>query len=408
MTTTVEPTFWSRVFGLLGLGGLQRNQGDQYPTPSGYGAKSAKPVTWDTAMQVSAFWAGIKLTAETVAGLPLVIYQVGNGKRTRDTKHALARLFAGKVNRYQTRVEFFETLVLNIATWGNAYCRIERDSTGDIVSLMPLMSAQVTTRLTDTGALVHEYRGDNGIAFFAESSIWHVKLFGNGVVGLSPLGYARNSLGIAQASEDSVGDTLRNGAKPSGILMVDSALDKAQRQKIREAYRELVEDGESMVVLDKFMKYESVSMSPQDIELLNSRRFQMEDIARFVGVPSVLINDTSASTAWGSGIQQIIEGWYKLGLRPYLERIEESIKQNLMTLEDRLTREVEFDFDNLLRMDALKRFEAYDKAIQTAQLTPNEARAEEGREPKPGGDQLYIQGAMMPITQAASPRTQVQ
>lgn len=404
----VEPTFWSRVFGLLGLGGLQRIRGDQYPTPSGYGAPSAKPVTWDTAMQVSACWACVRLISETVAGLPLIVYRVQNGRRVQDMRHPLAVLFANKPNRHQTRIEYFESVLLNLATWGNAYSIVTRDAAGDVINLTPIMSSQVVPTLLADGSMVYEYHTDGGVAVYAESSIWHLKLFGNGVVGLSPLGYARNSLGIAQASEDRVSATFRNGAKPSGILMVDGALTPTQRDMIRDNFRSLAEgSSDSLIVLDKFMKYEQVSMSPQDIELLNSRRFQLEDIARFFGVPSVLINDTSGSTTWGSGVQQIIEGWYKLGLKPYLERIEVSAVQNLMPAEDRMRFEVEFDFDSLLRMDAPTRYDGYGKAIQSGQMTPNEARALEGRAAMIGGDQLFVQGAMVPLVQAGAPPAQL-
>lgn len=408
MISTTTPTFWSRVFGLLGFNGLQRIRGDQYPTPSGYASQPAKPVTWDTAMQVSAFWACARLISETIASLPLVFYRVDGTTRTADITHPLAFLFRNKPNRYQTRVEFFETLLLNLCTWGNAYARITRDAAGEVTGLLPIMSSQVVPRLMADGAMVYEYYRDDGVVALAESSVWHLKLFGNGVVGLSPLGYARNSVGIAQAGEDRVGAIFRNGAKPSGVLMVDSALTPEQRATIRQSFADLAEGNtDSLIVLDKFMKYEAVSMSPQDIELLESRRFQMEDIARFMGVPSVLINDTSGSTTWGSGVQQLIEGFYKLNLRPYLERIEASILCNLMRPEERARYEVEFDFDALLRMDAKSRHETYDKAIQTGQLTPNEARALEGRGPLPGGDALLVQGAMVPIDQAGrAPQTQ--
>lgn len=406
--SAVQPTFWSRVFGLLGLGGLQRIRGDQYPTPTGYSTQAAKPVTWDTAMQVSACWACVRLIAETVACLPIVVYRVDGARRVADPRHPLAVLFANKPNRHQTRIEYFETVLLNLATWGNAYSIIERDASGDVVALTPIMSSQVVPTLLADGSMVYEYHRDDGVAVYAEETVWHLKLFGNGAVGLSPLGYARNSLGIAQASEDRVSATFRNGAKPSGILMVDSALNKDQRELIRANFRSLAEgEGDSLIVLDKFMKYEQVSMSPQDIELLNSRRFQLEDIARFFGVPSVLINDTSGSTTWGSGVQQIIEGWYKLGLKPYLERIEVSAVQNLMPLNERRIYEVELDFDSLLRMDAPTRYDGYGKAISSAQMTPNEARALEGRAPIQGGDQLFIQGAMVPIQQAGAPPAQL-
>lgn len=395
------PTFWSRVFGLLGFGGLQRIQGDQYPTPTAYGTNAAKPVTWDTAMQVSACWACVRLLSETVACLPVVVYRTDGERRTVDRSHPLHVLFSGKPNRHQTRVEFLESLMLNLVTWGNAYAVIRRDVAGDIISLTPIMSSQVVPKLLADGSIVYEYHRDDGIAVYSEGSIWHIKLFGNGVVGLSPLGYARNSLGIAQASEDRVTSTFRNGAKPSGILMVDAALTPTQRSEIRTNFQNLAENNtDSLIVLEKHMKYEQVSMTPQDIELLSSRRFQLEDIARFFGVPSVLINDTAGSTAWGSGIEQLVQGFYKLNLRPYLERIEASAVANLLPVEERGLVEVEFDFDGLLRMDANSRFNGYQAAIQTAQITPNEARAAEGRGPLPGGDQLYIQGAMVPITQA--------
>lgn len=400
-----QPTFWSRIFGLLGFGGVQRISGDQYPTPTAYATSPAKPVNQETALQISYFWAASRLLAETVAGLPLVIYRVDGPRRVAVPDHPLAKLFRFKPNRYQTRVEFFETIMLNLTNWGNAYARIRRNAVGEIVSLMPLMSNQVVTRLLPDGSLVHEYHSDDRVEVIADSNMWHIKLFGNGVIGLSPLAYARNSLGIAQASEDRVTSIFRNGAKPSGILMIDRALTPEQRTMVRQSFADLAEgNSDSLIVLEQHMKYEQVSMSPQDIELLESRRFQGEDIARFMGVPSVLINDTSGSTVWGSGIQQIIEGFYKLNLRPYLERIEASAVAHLMTPEDRLVHEVEFDFDGLLRMDAKSRMEGYDKAIQSGQLTPNEARALEGRSPMDGGDQLFMQGAMVPITQAGRPQ----
>ena len=135
-----KPAFWSRVFGLLGFGGLQRIRGDQYPMPTAYSANPAKPVTQETALQVSAFWACSRLIAETVAGLPVVVYRVDGDTRRVDREHPLAVLFAGKPNRYQTRVEFFETVVMQLVLHGNAYCMIDRNG-GRITSLLPLMSA---------------------------------------------------------------------------------------------------------------------------------------------------------------------------------------------------------------------------------------------------------------------------
>lgn len=396
--------WYSTAWGWL-TSGLRRLAGLQIPTPGSRSSPPAKEVNFDTAMQVSAFWACARLISETVASLPIVFYRIEGKQRKPDDSHSLWRVLALKPNRYQTRVDFFLTLVLNLVTWGNAYAQITRNGQGQIVSLLPLMSAQMQVRLLSDGSVSYQYTNSEGVHVFAESSIWHIKLFGNGIVGLSPLGYATNSIAIAQASEDRVTQVFQNGAKPAGVLMVDASLTKEQRQEIRESFADLAEgNNDSLIVLDKFMKYEQVSMSPQDIELLQSRRFQVEDIARFMGVPSVLINDTQSTTAWGSGIQQIIEGWYKLGLRPYLENIELSARMNLLPAGEQRQWEIELDFDALLRADMAARYEAYQKAINGGFATPNEVRQAEGWSGVPGGDQLLVNGTMVPISQAGRPK----
>lgn len=396
--------FFSTAWGWLTTG-LRRLVGLQLPLPGARSSLPAKAVNFDTAMQVSAFWACARLISETVASLPIVFYRVQGKQRTPDDSHPLYSVLAMKPNRYQTRVDFFLTLVLNLVTNGNAYAQITRNGQGQIVSLLPLMSAQMEVRLLSDGSVAYQYTNSAGVTVLAESSIWHIKLFGNGIVGLSPLGYATNSIAIAQASEDRVSQVFRNGAKPTGVLMVDAALNREQRAEIRNSFADLAEgNDDSLIVLDKFMKYEQVSMSPQDIELLASRRFQVEDIARFMGVPSVLINDTQSTTAWGSGIQQIIEGWYKLGLRPYLENIELSARIHLLPAAERRSWEIELDFDALLRADMLARFDAYQKAINGGFATPNEVRQAEGWRDQPGGDTLLVNGTMVPISQAGRPK----
>lgn len=383
------------------VSGLFIRRGEQSAGPLAYAETAAKPVTFETAMQVSAFWACARLISETVSCLPLTMYRLDGRSRQVETAHPLYRLLQFRPNQYQNRVEFFETLTLQLCTAGNGYARIDRDSAGRIMALTPLMAAQTTPMLLADGTVTYAHQSDTGVSVFAAENVWHVKLFGNGIVGLSPLDYARNALSLAQAGEARALATFRNGSKPSGLLMVDASLNKQQRAEIRESFAELAEgNSDSLIVLDKFMKYQAVSMTPQDVELLASRRFQMEDIARFMGVPSVLINDSSQTTAWGTGIRSIIEGWYKLGLRPYLERLEMSARASLLVPRDREMYELEFDFDGLLRVDAPTRMDGYQKAINSGQLTPNEARMEEGRPPLAGGDVLLIQGATVPLTMA--------
>lgn len=383
------------------MGGLRRLRGLQQGGPTAYSQESAAEVTFDSAMQLSAVWACVKLLSETVASLPLSIYRrTENGGRVLDTNHPLSILFSGKPNRYQTKVEFFETVLLNLVLHGNAYCGITRMG-GRIVSLMPMMSAQVRVAILADGSVVYEYHKSDGVEVLASESVWHLKLMGNGVIGLSPLDYQRNTLGIAQAAENAVTKIYRNGAKPSGVLSMDRVLTPKQREEIRANFSSLTTGSDDrLMVLEGGVKFDAISLSPQDIELLSSRKFQLNEICRWYGVPSVMVNDTSGSTVWGSGIGQIVEGFYKLTMRPILEKIEASIDANLMGPREVGTRFSEFDFDALLRTDFKTRLESYRIGVQGSIFTPNECRKEEGLPPVQGGDQLYIQGATVPLTMA--------
>lgn len=385
-------SFWSA---LRGGDGTRRTAGIQHPGPGGYAAPSAVTVTEDTAMQISAVWACVRLLSETVASLPIHVYRKTPNGRVRDDEHWFNVLMK-KPNRYQTRIEFFETLMLNLALHGNAYCK-KTVLAGRVRSLMPIMSAQVETRLLPDGDVVHVYTNDDNTLVMAGESIWHVKLYGNGIIGKSPLAFGRNLLGIAQASEQAMTKIYQNGGKRSGVLSLDRLLNADQRKAIRENFAGLTTGDDSrLLVLEMGMKFDPISMSPQDIELLASRRFQIEEICRWFGVPSVLVNDTQGSTTWGSGIEQLVAGFYKLNLRPYLERLEASIQTHLWTEEDD-GYEIEFDFEGLLRSDLKSRLEGYRTAIAGSILTPNEVRQLEGWQGMPGGDSLLSQVNMSPI-----------
>lgn len=382
------------------MGGLDRRPGLQTGEPTSHAAASPAPVNFDTAMQLSAVWACAKLLSETVAGLPVTVFRTNGDDKTVDTASDLATLMNGKVNRYQTRVEFFETFMLNLVMHGNAYA-IKQRAGQRLVGLLPLNSGQVEVKLLADGTVTYCYYTEEGVQVLSEDSVWHVKLFGNGVIGLSPLAYARNTFGIALAGETQVSNIFKNGGKPSGILTIDNVLKPEQREQVRREFKDLREGNvDRLMVLEAGMQYSQVSMTPEDIQLLESRRFQIEDIARFFGVPSVLINDTSGSTTWGSGVHELVQGFYKLNLRPHLERLEASMVQNLVPVAQRKTTEVRFDFDALLRASKGDRLKANNDAINSAQMTPNEARRMEGLPSAPGGDQLFVNGTLVPITMA--------
>jgi HK97 family phage portal protein len=180
--------------------------------------------------------------------------------------------------------------------------------------------------------------------------------------------------------------------------MLDKVLTDSQRAAMKQKFADL-ESGtqDRLFILEAGMKYQQISMSPQDIELLSTRRFQIEDIARFFGVPSVLINDTQSATAWGSGVQKIIEGFYKLNLRPYIRRYQEAFEAGLLTAVERTKMRIEFDFQDFLQPDQAERIKTYGEAVSKGIMAPNEARLVEGWPKLPGGDRAFMQQQMIPI-----------
>jgi len=385
---------------LFRRGGDTVTQGEQRNRPT----VPVEVKDFDTAMTQSAFWASVRLLTETVSAMPINCYRKNNDSSIKEkvTDYDLWRLLNYQPNRYQTRTEFFEQLMLNLTTWGNAYV-IKQRAGGRITSLTVYPSEQVEMCLLSDGSITYQYTDPNGnVKVFAESSVWHVKIFGNGLVGMSPLAYAGNALGVSKNLADRQAKLASNGGKVNGVLTVDEALTDKQRQAVKANFKTLSEGNDDEIfVLEAGFKYQQTALSPTDQQLLESRRFSVEDVARFMGVPSVLINDTSSSTTWGSGIEQINMGFYKLNLKPYLERIESSIKRHLMPKSDWENIDIEFDFDSLLRADAATRAETHSKQINSGQMSPNEVRAAEGRGPKEGGDNIFLNGTLVPAgTQA--------
>lgn len=389
----LKPWTW---FG-LGSRSLSRNRGVQIIEPFERAAEQIEPVSFDTAMQLSAFWAAARLWAETIASLPIKVQQWDGDDWAEDPNSDLSILFNGKVNRYQNRVEFFESFVLNHVVFGNAYAR-KIYSGNRLIGLLCLNAGQVETELLEDGSVVHHYHHDGGVITYASESIWHWKMFGNGVVGLAPLGYARNAVSVGLAGDKRIGQVFKNAGKPSGVLTMDGVLKDEQRQLVRQRFKDLTEGPtDTLMILEGSMKFDAISMSPTDVQLLDSRRFQVEDVARFMDVPSVLINDTAGTTAWGSGISEIMRGWYKRSLRNRVNSLQESIRQTLVPADRRNRVRILHDFDDLLKLDKKERMESNRAGINAGIITPNEARRDEDLPPMPGGEILYANGAIQPL-----------
>lgn len=387
-------SIWTNIASWFSFGPTEPRRGRQYPSSGG--SRTAKAVTFDTAMTVSAFFAAVRLLAETVSSLPLSMYKLNaDGSRTLETEHDLINLLKFRPNRRQTRIEFFEQLMLNLVSSGNAYA-LKGYVGKRLVSLQIINSGAIQPDLLDSGDVIYHWTQSNGQRRkLTESEIWHVRLFGNGITGISPLANAVKSVGVALAGDDKITSLMSNGAKPTGALMTKGWPNQEQRDGLRTELAGLVSgDQTEIAVLGGEMEFKPMSLTPEDLELLATRRFTLEELARILGVPSVLINDTSASTVWGSGIESLINGFYKFNLRPYLEKIELSIIVNLLPRTEWGQYEMEFDADAILRGSLKDRVEAASKQVLSGLITPNEGRRGEGRAPLPNGDQLLVPSNM--------------
>lgn len=395
------------IFGYaFGSSSTKNEKGVQSRRPHKKAFARSKRQTLDEALQLSSFWAAVDRWSKTLSSLPIIFEKLEKNKEgldewVTDPDSNLGNLFSGKVNRYQTKTEYFKEINLNLFATGNSFSYIQRVG-NKIVSLLPLSSTQVEVKLLDDGTKVFIYESQGNRVVIAAENIWHLMLFGNNVVGLSPMAYGANAIGVGLAADERVTQTLDNAAKPSGILTFDSELkltDK-QRTQLKEEFKALKEGTDNVLMtLESGWSYQQIGLNPNDIQLFESRRFTIEDVGRFLDVPSILMNDSSGNSSFGSGITEIIEGWYKLSLRPMSEYQLESMLVHLILPSKRKKTRIVHDFDKLLMLTRKERVEANQKEVNSATMTPNEARASEGRPWKEGGDELLINTALQPIDQ---------
>lgn len=385
-----------RYFGNVGSTGQQ--EGIQYGEPFTKVYDINKDYGIDGALQVSAVWACVELLSDNIASLPLFVYERepgADGHKNLARGTDLWKLLHDNPNRRNTPMEFWQFMTLNFILRGNAYARVVRNAAGEAIELLPLSSDQVEVEVDSTGKVIYKYSFEGKIIVYDERSILHWKDKGNGIYGMSRLDYMRSSVGVAISSQNHTEQGYRKSGRRPGVFMIDKLLTQEQREKIRKNYSGLVEGSDDdLLVLEAGAKFEPLSLSPADLQLLDTRKFAVEDIARWFGVSSVMINDTAKTTTWGTGITELIEGFYKFRLRPMLEGLEQAIERRVLTPGQREKYTVEFSLDAILRGSFRDRLEAASTAVNNGLMTRNEYRQLENLPPKDGGDILTVQLAL--------------
>ena len=390
-----------------------RTAGSAYAFYMG-GSTSGKQVTERSAMQMTAVYSCVRILSEAVAGLPLHLYRYkeGGGKE-KAIDLPLYRLMHDEPNPEMSSFVFRETLMTHLLLWGNAYAKIIRNGKGEVIALYPLMPNKMRVERDENGSLYYEYIHSSDEADTMKNTtvrltpynVLHIPGLGfDGLVGYSPIAMAKNAIGMAIACEEYGAKFFANGAAPSGVLEHPGVIKDPQ--KVREAWQSQFggsQNANKIAVLEEGMKYTPISISPEQAQFLETRKFQINEIARIFRVPPHMVGDLEKSSF--SNIEQQSLEFVKYTLDPWVMRWEQSLSRALFTEEEKKTLFFKFNVEGLLRGDYQSRMNGYATARQNGWMSANDIRELENMDKIPaeqGGDLYLINGSMLPMQNAGA------
>jgi len=373
---------------------------------------SGKRVNERSAMQMTAVYSCVRILSEAVASLPLHFYEYsGDGSKLKATKHPLYFLLHDEPNPEMSSYTFREVLMTHLLLWGNAYAQIIRNGKGEVVALYPLMPDRMKVDRDEKGTLYYEYRMStedaptmqNGTVKLESWDVLHIPGLGfDGLVGYSPIAMAKNAIGMAIACEEYGAKFFANGAAPSGVLEHPGTLKDPSR--VRESWTQTFggsSNANKVAVLEEGMKYTPISISPEQAQFLETRKFQINEIARIFRVPPHMVGDLEKSSF--SNIEQQSLEFVKYTLDPWVARWEQAMVRSLLTAEEKKKYFIKFNVDGLLRGDYQSRMNGYAVARQNGWMSANDIRELENLDKIPaelGGDLYLINGNMTKLEDA--------
>ena len=374
---------------------------------------SGKFVNENSALQCSAVYACVRILAESIASLPLHLYKYNpKGGKERAYNHPLYFLLHDAPNEEMTSFIFRETSIAHLLLWGNSYAQIIRDRNLRVVGLYPLLPNQMSVERGDDGKIYYRYTRNGGEQsqdkkdlqiIFPAKDILHIHGLGfNGLIGFSPIAMARNSIGTTLAVEEFGATFFENGARPSGILKVPTVLKNPE--KLRESWQSVyggTENTGKVAVLEEGVSYESISIPPDDAQFLDTRKFQINEIARLYRIPPHMIGDLEKSSF--SNIEQQSLEFVTYTLTPWLVRWEQALNKSLLLNSEREKYFIKFNVDGLLRGDYESRMRGYSTARQNGWMSANDIRELEDLNPiseEEGGNFYLINGNMTKLKDA--------
>lgn len=378
------------------------------------GSTSGKAVTERSAMQMTAVYSCVRILAEAIAGLPLHLYRyTPDGSKVKAVDHPLYLLLHDEPNPEMSSFVFRETLMTHLLLWGNAYAQIIRNGKGEVIALYPLMPNRMSVDRDEHGQLYYTYTRAsdeaptmNGMTvLLSPSDVLHIPGLGfDGLVGYSPIAMAKNAIGLAIATEEYGAKFFANGAAPSGVLEHPGTIKDPSR--VREAWMSQFggsANSGKVAVLEEGMKYTPISISPEQAQFLETRKFQINEIARIFRIPPHMVGDLEKSSF--SNIEQQSLEFVKYTLDPWVIRWEQSIQRALLRPEEKKRYFAKFNVEGLLRGDYQSRMNGYAVARQNGWMSANDIRELENLDRIPaeaGGDLYLVNGNMLPMQRAGA------
>lgn len=402
--------FFSRLFKTRATP-QDRTSGSTYSFFMG-GSTSGKRVNERSSMQMTAVYSCVRILSEAVAGLPLHFYRyTENGGKEKAVHHPLYFLLHDEPNPEMTSFVFRETLMTHLLLWGNAYAQIIRNGKGEVIALYPLMPDRMIVDRDNQGQLYYEYTVSiddvptmkGSMVCLQPSEVLHIPGLGfDGLVGYSPIAMAKNAIGMAIACEEYGAKFFANGAQPNGVLEHPGILKDPAR--VRESWQSIYggsQNAHKIAVLEEGLKYTPISISPEQAQFLETRKFQINEIARIFRIPPHMIGDLEKSSF--SNIEQQSLEFVKYTLDPWVSRWEQSLMRSLLTANEKQQYFVKFNVDGLLRGDYQSRMNGYATARQNGWMSANDIREMENLDRIPeelGGNLYLINGNMTKLEDA--------
>ena len=396
---------------------VDRTAGSSYSFFMG-GSTAGKRVNERSAMQMTAVYCCVRILSEAVASLPLQFYRYNaKGGKEKAVDHPLYFLLHDEPNPEMTSFIFRETLMTHLLLWGNAYSQIIRNGKGEVVALYPLMPDRMKVDRDEHGRLYYEYtvydsddvdgrKGTNKVGRTVRlqpHDVLHIPGLGfDGLVGYSPIAMAKNAIGLAIATEEYGSKFFANGAAPSGVLEHPGTIKDPS--KVRESWQATFGgsgNANKIAVLEEGMKYTPISISPEQAQFLETRKFQIDEIARIFRVPPHMIGDLEKSSF--NNIEQQSLEFVKYTLDPWVSRWEQAMVRALLTPDEKKKYFFKFNVDGLLRGDYQSRMNGYATARQNGWMSANDIRELENLDRIPaeqGGDLYLINGNMTKLEDA--------